>query len=98
MTHSMLLCPEYVLRAHDHEPEKDMAVLVEDGRIAGLGSAADLAERAPSAERIDLPRCLLMPGLVNAHQHGRGVSQIPLGYPDQRLGLWMSQPRARRLP
>src|SRR5690606_37855726 len=39
--------------------------------------------------------CLLMPGLVNAHQHGRGLSQIQLGYPDDFLEPWIAGRRAR---
>lgn len=36
-----------------------------------------------------------MPGLVNAHQHGRGLSQIQLGYPDDFLEPWIAGRRAR---
>ena len=36
-----------------------------------------------------------MPGLVNAHQHGRGLSQVQLGYPDDRLERWIARRRGR---
>ncbi|MFT3666723.1 amidohydrolase family protein [Piscinibacter sp.] len=91
-----LLCPEFVLRGHDSEPEPGLAVLVSGKHIAAIGAVSEL--RAAAAERIDLPGCMLMPGFVNAHQHGRGVSQIQLGYPDQRLELWMAQRRSRGVP
>jgi 5-methylthioadenosine/S-adenosylhomocysteine deaminase len=94
----ILLCPEFVLRSHQHDPEPDTAVLVAANKIVGIGPAGDLLRCEPSARRIDLPRSMLMPGFVNAHQHGRGLSQIQLGYPDQRLELWMAQRRARGNP
>lgn len=73
----------------------DAAVLVARGRIVAVGSREDLKRQAPDAEVISLPDCLLMPGLVNAHQHGRGLSQIQLGYPDDFLEPWIAGRRAR---
>lgn len=98
MDTTTLLCPALLLRAHDHEPEAGQAVLVRGSTIAAIGPAPALLDQHPAAERVDLPDGLLMPGFVNAHQHGRGVSQIQLGYPDQRLELWMAQRRARGVP
>ncbi|HSI40565.1 MAG TPA: amidohydrolase family protein [Xanthobacteraceae bacterium] len=98
MSDAIILCPELVLRAHDRDPEPGLAVLTMHGRIRAIAPPDELRMQAPQAERVELPRCLLMPGFVNAHQHGRGVSQIQLGYPDQRLELWMAQRRARGCP
>lgn len=64
----------------------DGAVVCEHGRIAALGPA----ERAEGDQRIDLGDAILVPGLVNAHQHGRGVSQILLGHPDDALEPWIA--------
>jgi imidazolonepropionase-like amidohydrolase len=48
-------------------PRDNRAVEVVEGRIARI---ADAAEPAPeSAESIDLARCTLLPGLVDAHAH-----------------------------
>lgn len=74
------------------------AVLVEGDRIAAIDAPERLASRAPDARRIDLPGTALLPGLVNAHQHGRGISQIQLGYPDDILEPWMNQRRRRGAP
>jgi len=41
------------------------AILVEDGRIAWLGSR----DEAPAAERVDLGDALVTPGLVDSHTH-----------------------------
>ncbi|MDQ0323873.1 cytosine/adenosine deaminase-related metal-dependent hydrolase [Pararhizobium capsulatum DSM 1112] len=94
----VLLKPEYLLTSHDAQLEKEHGVVVEGNRIAKTGPFAELASAFPEAEIIDLPDAILMPGLVNAHQHGRGISQIQLGYPDQRLELWMAQRRGRGSP
>ncbi len=98
MPDATILLPELLLRAWDRGPEAGMAVLVQGGRIAAIDASAALGALAPEAETIDLAGSILMPGLVNAHQHGRGVSQIQLGYPDRRLELWMAQRRSRRPP
>ena len=55
------------------------AVLVgADGRVMAVGTAADLRARHPQARLRDLPRRLLMPGLINAHAHSgllRGTAE-----------------------
>ena len=54
------------------------AVLVRDDRIVEVGYAADLAPKAPDAERIDLGKAVLLPGLVNTHSHSgflRGTAE-----------------------
>ncbi len=43
------------------------AVVVSGDSIADIGSAADLAKKYQVKETIDLPRGVVMPGLINAH-------------------------------
>lgn len=74
------------------------AVAVKGDRIVDIGPAADLAARHTSAEREQFPEAVLMPGFVNAHQHGRGLSQIQLGYPDDQLEPWIARRRGRGAP
>ncbi|MFL9825522.1 amidohydrolase family protein [Rhodoplanes sp. SY1] len=45
------------------------AVLVDDGRIAAVGASVDPEVRRGVDEVIDAEGCLVMPGLVNLHQH-----------------------------
>ncbi len=71
------------------------AVAVVSNRIAAVAAPAELAARWPDAHTITLPDCVVMPGLVNAHQHGRGLSQIQLGFHDTFLESWIAGRRAR---
>ena len=64
------------------------AVLVEDGLIAAVGRAADLARAADGAEIVGGDDFVVFPGLVNAHHH-IGVTPFQLGAPDLPLELWL---------
>jgi len=74
------------------------AVAIEGDRIVDIGLVTDLAARHTSAEREQFPDAIIMPGFVNAHQHGRGLSQIQLGYPDDQLEPWIARRRGRGAP
>ncbi len=64
-----LLVPEQLLLPTG--PQRDHAVLIENGLIAAAGPTAELAATAAgrAARRIELPGRLLMPGFVDAHHH-----------------------------
>jgi len=53
----------------DSAPIPQGAVAIEQGKIAAVGVAADLLEKAPTCEVIDAAGCIVMPGLVNTHSH-----------------------------
>ena len=92
----ILLAPEYLLPSADPATlVRDHGVLVVGERIAASGPLATLSHRARDAERIDLSGCLLMAGWVNGHQHGRGLSQIQLGYHDTFLETWIASRRGK---
>jgi 5-methylthioadenosine/S-adenosylhomocysteine deaminase len=44
-------------------------VLIEDARIAAVGPMTELPAETEGAEVIDAAGCLVMPGLINLHQH-----------------------------
>ncbi len=52
------------------------ALLVEGGKVAGLGDFASLAAQAPGAEIVDWRGHLLMPGFVDCHIHSAQVDVI----------------------
>jgi len=50
-------------------PRDGVAVLVDGDRIIALGTAAELAAKAPGASVVDLGNATLLPGLIDAHTH-----------------------------
>ncbi len=93
MEETILLRAAWLWEGGMAEPCAEGRVLVRAGRIAALGAAAE--RQAPGARVIELGAAVLMPGLVCAHQHGRGLSQLLLGYPDDRLEAWANRRRGR---
>ena len=67
----------------------DGAVAVEGERITFVGTYEEARAHAPGAETIGDGTGLLIPGLVNTHHHGRGVSAFQLGVVDDRLEPWL---------
>ncbi|MCV6824536.1 MULTISPECIES: guanine deaminase [Halocynthiibacter] len=54
----------------------DGAILIEGGRIADVGTFADVAQRAPAAEIVDHRPNLLMAGFIDTHVHFPQVQVI----------------------
>ncbi|UCG73429.1 MAG: TRZ/ATZ family hydrolase [Chromatiales bacterium] len=95
----LLISPRWVIPVEPHGAVlEDHAVAVADGRITAVLPAAEAARRFPSAERVDRPAHVLLPGLVNAHTHAamtlfRGLADdLPL---QQWLGehIWPAEQR-----
>jgi cytosine/adenosine deaminase-related metal-dependent hydrolase len=57
----------------------DGAVAITDGLVAETGRFAELRSRHPHARVLGNGTQLLLPGLVDAHSHGRGISPIQKG-------------------
>ncbi len=88
MAETSILLPLAVLTDSDADaPLWDQAIRVEGDRIAEIGHAGDIVTAHPTAEVLDLADCVVMPGLVNAHQHGRGLSALQQGDEDEFLEL-----------
>ena len=88
MTAFILLVPDAVLV--DSDPRSlawGAAIAIAGDRVAAVGPASTLRLRFPAAEAIELPGCLAMPGFVNAHQHGRGLTALQHGFADDYLEL-----------
>lgn len=67
---------------------EDGAVYVEGTDIVEVGPAATLRSRHPGAEEIGSRQHLVIPGLVNGHHHGSGVTATQLGRVDDALEIW----------
>ncbi len=58
------------------------AIYVEDGRVSEIGPPGELRRRHPDAEEIGDGSHLVIPGFVNSHSHGRGITTLRQGIPD----------------
>lgn len=85
----MLLLPRYVLPVRPARTVlHDQAVRLLDGRIDAVMPADEALSRFPDDERIDLPRHVLMPGLLNMHTHS--PMTLLRGYADDlALDEWL---------
>ncbi len=66
----------------------DAAVAIQGDCILEVGPSAELLERHPQAQQVDLEGRVIVPGLINAHTHApmtllRGLTD------DQRLDVWL---------
>jgi imidazolonepropionase-like amidohydrolase len=66
--HAWLLRADRVFDATSEAAHSGWAVLIEGGKIAAVGPAAEV-KAPPGAEAIDLPGATLLPGLIDAHSH-----------------------------
>lgn len=82
-----------IVPAHDHEAIYNGAVAVSSDRIEAVGSYEDLCRQYPGAEEIGGDRFLMIPGLVNGHSHGRGLSDFQRGGIDNTLESWLFDTR-----
>jgi 5-methylthioadenosine/S-adenosylhomocysteine deaminase len=86
---TLLIEGAVVLPSASGDPLRSAAVVVRDGVVAEVGDAGELTARHPDAERAGGPESLVMPGLVNAHQHAEGVSTAQMGFADEPFEPWM---------
>src|SRR5690606_27168984 len=82
--------------AGDGEVISDGAVLVVDDRITDIGSLQDVKLRHPEAALHGGTDMVIIPGLVDGHQHGRALSPSAQGIRDQTLELWLVDQRNTR--
>lgn len=68
---------------------EDGAVAVIGDSVASVGTYAELKARYPQAEEIGSDRHVVIPGLVNTHHHGWGLSSFQLGFLDDYLEAWI---------
>ena len=65
------------------------AVAIEDDRVAAVGPYEELKARYPAADEIGQDRHVVIPGLVNTHHHGWGLTSFQLGFTDDSLETWI---------
>ncbi|MGC9529422.1 MAG: amidohydrolase family protein [Candidatus Bipolaricaulaceae bacterium] len=74
----------------------DGAVCVQEGRVVAVGAYADLRHSWPEVPVVEGAGKALVPGLVDAHSHGRGLSPIRGGLGYDHLERWLL--RTHQLP
>ena len=74
----------------------DGAVFQRDGVIEAVGPYDDLKATQQADQEVGGPGFVVMPGLVNAHHHGRGVSTFQMGSTDGCLETWILSGWGRR--
>lgn len=82
------------------EARDGIALLLKGGRIAAMGSEADLRRRAPKAQVVDLGGGTLLPGFIEGHAHVEGLGRLQddvdlTGVPSlsealERVRAWMA--------
>jgi 5-methylthioadenosine/S-adenosylhomocysteine deaminase len=86
----LLRCRMLIVDASE-EPLYDAAALLEDGRVESVGRYPALRRSYPLAPEYGEGALLAMPGLVDAHSHGRGISTIEQGIADAPLEVWLAR-------
>ena len=87
-----LILADYVIQDAGAGPDgvlREGALYLQGGRIVDVGRQDRLRARYPQAEALGGRGRLAMPGLINAHSHGRGLSALQQGIPDDVLELWL---------
>lgn len=64
------------------------ALICSGEHIIEVGDFSTLKSNYPDALIMGGENYVVLPGLINAHGHGRGLSFIQKGYPDSPLELW----------
>lgn len=68
---------------------RDGAVVIERGRIAASGPWSEVRRTYGDLEPLgSSENRLVLPGLVNAHHHGRGIGTLAMGIADGPLEVW----------
>ena len=97
MSSPRLVRGRWVIPGADDEVLIDGAVLIADGDVVALEEWGTLRARYPDADVIGSDSMAVLPGLINAHHHSKGVSTIQHGIVDMLLEPWiLSHRRARQ--
>jgi len=79
----------WVVPAHDQPAIFQGAVAVSENRIEAVGPYRELAGRYSGAKEIGGEKFLLIPGLINGHGHGKGLTDFQRGSLDDTLESWI---------
>ena len=90
---TLLVKAGVMVPAHDRPAVARAGAAVSGNRIETVGPWEELARRYPGAREIGGDRFLLIPGLINGHGHGKGLSDFQRGARDDTLESWILETR-----
>jgi 5-methylthioadenosine/S-adenosylhomocysteine deaminase len=93
MSNMILVRAGALVAAHDQRPILDGAVAVSGERIEAVGAHSELSRKYPHAKVCGGEKFLLIPGLINGHGHGRGLTDFQRGALDNTLESWLLDTR-----
>ena len=79
--------------AHDKPAIRNGAVAITGETIEAIGTYDELSSQYPNAKTIGGEQFLLIPGLINGHGHGRGLTTFQHGTSDNTLESWIWETR-----
>jgi cytosine/adenosine deaminase-related metal-dependent hydrolase len=79
----------WVVPAHDRPSVSQGAVVVSGAVVEAVGPYAELKGRYAGLREIGGDQFLLIPGLINGHGHGKGVTDFQRGSLDDTLESWI---------
>jgi len=87
----MLIRGKYVIIDLGQEDAviEDGAVCIRGSEIIAVGEYGQLSSLYADEDEVGSKEHIVLPGLVNAHDHGRGLSAFQLGVADDFLELWL---------
>lgn len=85
----IIVVPGFLWNGMADQAVQGQAVLIQDGIVHHIAPKEQLLQEAPGAQLLENPDWLMLPAFVNAHDHGRGMSPVSFGTPDQALEVWL---------
>lgn len=88
---SLLVRGKYLLPMSQRNPEEfiaDAAVYIHADKIEDLGSYSIIKKRYPKTAEIGSDKHIILPGLINSHNHGWGITPFQMGVLDDFLEIW----------
>ena len=89
MNRQQLIWAGTAITGENFTPCHDFGACVEGSEILATGSRQELCDIYPHAEVMGNEDLLLVPGMVNSHDHGRAISTVGEGVRDDQLEIWL---------
>ncbi len=84
----IILAPAYLWDGVSKQPVQEICLGIEDGKIIQKDTLQRCRAQMPDAEIIE-GDYFVLPGFIDAHDHGRAISPTGFGVPDAPLEMWL---------